>query len=893
MDFHSLKINDCLEKLKTTREGLTAAEAAKRLNKYGENIIPREKPLGSWKIFFRQFRSSLVYILLGAGILSVILGAWIDAGVIFGAVILNVIIGFFQENKANQALSKLREMIEHKVIVVRDGADIELDSRLVTVGDIILIKAGNRIPADARLIEAVDLQVNEAALTGESLPSAKKTEPVLAGAALADRENMVYAGTMVVSGWGRAVVTAVGAETELGKVAQMVKETKEEKTPLQARLERFSRLLGIIVGVIAFLIVVAGLIQGREFIAMIETGVAVGVAAIPEGLTVAVTFILALGMQRILRQKALTRKLVAAETLGSTTVICSDKTGTLTEGKMHVAHIIIGEKEFELETLGSRQNEKEAKAVSLALQTAMMCNDAIVENPHDELKSWRFIGSPTEVALLSAAIQSGLNKEKLLAREPQVAEMPFDSGRKFMLSLHKRADGRYILYEKGAGEVLLTKSTKFFHLGKIQKLTDKEKTKLNRTYEKLTARGLRVIGLAIREMPKDFKLESPENVNWSDIDCNLTFIGFIALKDPLRPEARETIELCQKAGIRPILITGDHQLTAKAIGEEVGLKVKTENIITGAELDKINDVDLIKIINKINIYARVSPHHKLRIVKALRAQGEVVAMTGDGINDSPALKAADIGISLGTGTDIAKETADLILLDNNFRTIVSAVREGRVIFKNIRKVITYLISDSFSEVILILGSIIFNTPLALLPAQILWINIVNDGLPDFSLAFERDHGSVMTEKPLKKDEPLLNREMKRIIFGAGIFRDVVIFIFFYWLWIQNQGNPAAVKRVVTLIFIILGVKSLLSIFSLRSFSQPIWRYHPFSNRYLIGAVAASLFLLVISVYWPPLQMILHTVSLGPVDWLIAFGFGLFNILLIEGVKLTSTYARQK
>ncbi len=875
-----------MSELKTSENGLTAEEAEKRLKKHGVNRLPEPKPVSRAKIFLLQFRSALVYILLIAGLLSFILGSLVDAGVIFGAVFLNVIIGFVQENKANRAIMKLKRLVENKALVVRDGQDIMIDSKDITIGDIILIKAGNRVPADARLIETANLSINEAGLTGESLPSAKKTDIVPPGAALADRENMVYTGTMAVRGWGRAVVMAIGRDTELGKIAAMVGETKEEPTPLQLRLNRFSRILGLIFGLICAVLIVSGLLEGRTFLEMLETGVAVGVASIPEGLTVSVTFILALGMQQILKKKALTRKLVAAETLGSTTVICTDKTGTLTEGNMHVAHIVIGEKEFEVEKPGSRQDSKEARIVSLALQAAMMCNDASIENPGDALAAWRFIGSPTETALLSAAIQSGLNKDELLKSEPLIDELPFDSGRKFMLSLHARKK-KYTLYEKGAPEKLLEKSAKFYHQGQATELTPKEKAVLVRTYEKLTASGLRVIGLATREIggKADEERFVKGKINWEEIDRELTFIGFIALKDPLRAEARETIKICRQAGIKPIIITGDHKLTARAIGEEAGFEVKPDNIINGEELEKLSDEELGKIVKKIDIYARVSPHHKLRIVKALQNGGEVVAMTGDGINDSPALKAADIGIALGSGTDIAKETSDIILLDSNFNTIVAAVHQGRIIFKNIRKVITYLVSDSFSEMILILGSILFYSPLAVLPAQILWINIVNDGLPDFSLAFEKGDGFIMQEKPIKKEEPLLNREMKTIIFVAGIARDLVIFGFFYFLWTRAYYDIVYLR---TLIFAILGVKSLLSIFSLRVLKRHIWQINPFSNRYLLAAVTASFLFLNLGIYWRPLQDILGTVGLDAAGWAMVFGLGLLSIIFIEAVKFIFT-----
>lgn len=884
--WHSLDIKTIVNKLKSAKNGLSQETAQKRLQKYGLNEIPQEKKVSAFMIFLSQFNNSLVYILIFAGILSLFLKAKIDAGVIFFAVLINVIIGFIQENKANKAIAKLRQLVAYKAIVLRDGHEMLVPSSQIVVGDIILIKAGSRIPADARLIHALDLQINEACLTGESSPSHKKTEPVLVNAVLADRENMAYAGTTALNGVGAGIVCAIGKNTEIGKIALLVSETKEEKTPLQNRLSAFSRFLGIIFALICLLIIIAGLAQGRPLLMMIETGVAVGVASIPEGLTVAVTFILALGMQDILKRKALVKKLVAAETLGSITVICTDKTGTLTEGKMQVAHIVIGEKEFEINSLGSRQDEKEAWAVSLALQTAMMCNDAQVENPNEELKEWRFIGTATETALLSAAIQSGLRREELLKIEPKIAEQPFDSDRKYMLSLHACKEGKYILYEKGAPERLLAKAGKFIHLGNVENLSAEEKCKLNLVYEKLTSRGLRVIGLAKREFVQEENAQDIEknNINWQALDRELTFIGFIAIKDPLRPEARETIRECSEAGIKTVIITGDHKLTAKAIAAEAGLKVKAENIVTGDLLDTWSDEKLTRLAGAIDVYARVSPHHKLRIVKALRARGEVVAMTGDGINDSPALKAADIGIALGTGTDVAKETADMVLLDNNFKTIAASIKQGRVIFKNIRKVITFLIGDSFSEMILVIGSILFNAPLALLPAQILWINIINDALPHFSLAFEKEHGTIMQEKPLPQNEPLLNAEMKKIIYGVGIGRDIAIFALFYFLWRKSAGNAGAEEYLRTLMFAILGVKSLITIFSLRSFTTRIWHINHLQNLYMPAAVAASFGFLLCGIYLPFLQRILGTVNLGFKGWLTAFGIGFLSIGLIEIAK---------
>lgn len=889
--YHNEEYSQVIKELNTSESGLTRDEAKKRLKKSGLNELPKEKPVSKSKIFFSQFNNALVYILIFAGVFSFVLNAYVDSGVIFTAIILNVIIGYFQENKANEAIKKLKNLVEHNAYVIRDNHEKSIKSSFITKGDIIVLKAGNRIPADARLIEAIDLQVNEASLTGESLPSNKNVEPVLKGAALADRDSMVYASTVVVQGKGKAVITGIGIDTEIGKIAQLVHEAKEEKTPLQLRLEEFSRFLGIGFSLVCIFIVIVGVLQGRDILEMLEVGVAVGVASIPEGLTVAVTFILALGMQRILRRKALTKKLVAAETLGSVTTICTDKTGTLTEGRMHVDHIIIGENEFAFSNIGSRQNEKDAKIVSLALQVSMMCNDAVIENPLEALDSWRIIGSPTEVALLSAATQSGLRQGELLKVEPQIAEMPFSSEKKYMLSLHKRADKDYVLYEKGAPEKLLEKSKKYYHEGKICNLDEIALTNLSKTYEKLTNKGLRVVSVAIREIKDEL---DEQNINLKILDQDLTFIGFIAIKDPLRREAKETIKYCREAGIRPVIITGDHKLTAKAIALEVGMRVGPDNILTGEELDQISDKDLSKMIKKIDVYARVSPHHKLRIVKILQDKGEVVAMTGDGINDSPALKAADIGISLGTGTDIAKETSDLVLLDSNFKTIVAAIKEGRVIFQNIRKVITFLLSDSFSEVILITGSITLGAvlfgedlPLAILPAQILWINIVNDSFPHFSLAFEKGSENVMKDRPLKKDEPLLNNEMKLIIFAIGTIRNIIIFSIYLYLYVNRENLAIDISYIRTIVFVMIGFDSLMYIFSLKDLTKPIWKINLLSNRYLLFSVAVSLSLMVVAVYLPPLQNILGLSTdklLGIDAWSLILMNGVLSVVLVEAVK---------
>lgn len=875
-NFHNLKAEVCLKKFRTSPNGLSEEEAAARLKKYGLNELPAAPSSGSLKIFLSQFASPLIYILLVAAGFSFFLKDYLNSGVILGAVFINTLVGFFQENKANRALFKLKKLVAYKSIVMRDGREKEVDGKKIAVGDIIFLRPGSQIPADARLIESGNLLVNESVLTGESLPAEKNPAMITGETALADRKNMIYSGTVVASGWGKAVVCAVGEKTEVGRIAFLVKTTNDEKTPLQARLSSFSRLLGAVLVAISFLIAFFGILSGRGWFEMFIIAVAVAVASVPEGLAVAVTVVLILGMRQILKHKALVRKLAAIETLGSTSVICLDKTGTLTEGKMHVAHIIIGDEEFTLKNIKDGQLEGRVEA-SLALKIGMLCNDAIIEDGRDELSNWNFIGNPTETALLSAAIQSGLEREKLLQAEPRIDELPFDSANKFMISLHRQAGKSFALYEKGAPEKILEKSNEFFHQGKKIKLTPAGRERLKAVYKKLTGRGLRVIAVAQRFFSD---LNREEAGDWKKIDQDLTLVGFIALKDPLRPEAKETAEICRQAGLRLVIITGDHPLTARAIAREIGIKEAAREIITGEQLEKISEEKLRKMVKAVTIYARVSPHHKLRIIQALQKNGEVVAMTGDGVNDSPALKAADIGVSLGSAVDVAKETSDLVLLDNNFKTIVAAVRQGRIIFVNLRKVITYLLSDSFSEIILITGSIILGLPLAMLPTQILWINIINDGLPNFSLAFEKGEDGVMRRPPIRKNEALMTAQMKIIIFALSLIRDLFIFLIFFYL----ISLGAEISHIRTVIFAAVGFDSLFYIFSLRNLEKPIWKISPFSNPWLLAGVGASLFLMLLAIYWPPLQNILSTKPLDGRSWFFVIASALLSMVFIEAVK---------
>lgn len=875
-NFHALSIDACLKELKSSSAGLSAREAISRLKKDGLNEIPSKKSFGAFFIFLKQLNNPFIYILIFAGLACLFLQEKANAAVILGAVVINVFIGFFEENKADRALQKLGKMVEFKVFVRRDGHEERIDAKELVVGDIVIIEVGDRLSADGRVFWESELNVDESILTGESVPAKKTTKETPLGAVLADRTNMVYAGTVAVSGRGIAIITAIGKQTEVGKIADLISSREEEKTPLQISLFGFSKFLGGMFLSLCFSIFIFGIIQGRDRFEMFLTAVALAVSSIPEGLLISLTLILVLGMQRLLKNKVLTRKLIAVETLGGTTVICSDKTGTLTEGRMTVSKVVIGEKEFAVKNPGE---EEGAKIVSLALQIGAVCNNARVENFDEPLKDWKIFGGPTEAALLSAAYSSGLDREIILKSEPKVAEKQFNSDDKFMATLHRQGKD-FILYEKGAPEILLAKAEKYYENDKEVALTAEHRKKIGRVFESLTEKGFRVISVAWRNVSAE-EIVSTEDVDWEKVDQKLNFVGLVALKDPLRADASQAIAEAKKAGLRPIIITGDHRLTALAIGKEIGLNPKDSEILTGIDLDKMDDKELLKAAGKICIYARVSPHHKLRIISALRARGEVVAMAGDGVNDAPALKAADIGIALGTGTDVAKEASDMILLDNDFKVIVLAVEEGRRIFANMRKVVTYLISDSFSEVVLVAGSIFLNAPLAILPAQILWLNIVHDGPPDFALAFEKGNPAMMEKAPRGRKTPLLSLQMKIIIFGTGIVMNVILLALFFYL----LGGKMEISHLRTLIFAILGVKSLLAIFSLRSLSRPIWKFNPFSNVYLLGAIAISTALFLPAIYWPPLQNLLATVSLPLKDWLIVFVFAILNLFLIEGTKI--------
>jgi len=896
--WHTLSVSEAVSSLGSDiKKGISQEEFYSRQEKYGKNALPGEKPLSKLKILLDQLKSPLIYILIIAGIISLVFREWADAIVILGAVFLNTGVGFFQENKASRALSALKSIVKIKAAVMREGHEIEVDSEDLVPGDVIILTQGNKVPADARIIESHGLKTNEASLTGEWEPAVKKENDLPKETSVADRDNIVFMGTTVVNGRGKAVVISIGLDTQVGKVASMVREAKEEKTPLQKRLASFSRMVGIVIAVLASGIFVGGMLKGQEFLEMFMTSIAIAVAAIPEGLPVAMTVILALGMQRILKKKGLVRKLVAAEILGSTSIIATDKTLTLTEGAMTVTKTVTSDAKITAEgdrAWGDVFKRNFDTDQILLMKAVAVCSEAFVENPEEPYPLWRVRGGPTDRALLLGGAEVGIKKHELEEVYHKDDEVPFNSENKYIASLisanPKNEVTRktkaslirdpildktdHLLFVSGAPEKIIGVSSRFLKNGKEEKMDEKKSLEMIKNLEDLTSQGLRVVGAGYRKMDKKKHANLEEEVE------DLVFIGFIGLKDPLRPKAKEAISLCRKAGMKPIMVTGDHILTAKTIGSEIGLKTGEKNVISGVELDKLTDEEFKKRVKELEIYARVEPKHKMRIIEAWQKRGNVVAMTGDGINDAPALKKADIGVALGSGTDVAKEVSDLILLTDNFDIIVSAIEEGRAIIDNIRKVITYLLSDSFTETILIGVSLLLGWPLPLTAVQILWINLVEDGLPGVALAFEPKEEGILERKPEEHNARLLTREMKAIIFAIGIMTDLLLLGLLWWL--INEGHEPNHMR--TIIFAALGIDSLFYIFSCKNLRKNIWQINPFSNMFLNVSWLVGVLALVGAVYIPALNVLLGTVALDFEEWMLVLGLGIANLALIEAAK---------
>jgi len=868
--WHALAVDEVLRLLKTSRQGLTERLAAARLKTEGKNELPSGPVMKQSRLLLNQLASPFVVVLLAAAAISALLSDFSDAIFIVIIVALNTTIGYVQERKANNALTRLQQSIYYQARIIRGGHEQLINTSMIVPGDIVVLEAGNRVPADCRIISTHGVTAVEAALTGESEPSVKNIKRLADDTAVADQENMLFMGTAVASGRAVAVVCNTGTNTELGTIANLVAQTDEEQTPLQEQLSKLARWLAGGVVVLTSILFLIGVARGQAVVDMFLVSVAVAVAAIPEGLAVALTVILVIGMQNIFRLGSLVRRLVAAETLGGISVICTDKTGTLTEGVMRVAEIITASSKTELAQLTLPLSAE----VTTALQISALCNDSSLLEDTADLAG-PVVGDSTDHALLHAVAAGDIAIDVLRRDFPRLDEISFNSEAKYMATAHAGfADGSRILI-KGAPEIILERC-QFIQQGeKKLALTAARRAEFEALIVQRSATGARLLALAYR--PHTLNAEVPLQ---GDQIKELVLVGLVVFNDPLRADSASTITQCRAAGIRPIMITGDHRLTALAIARQLGLATDDRAVMEGRELDALDEATLAQRIKTVSVYARVEPRHKLQIVQELRRQGEVVAMTGDGINDAPALKAADIGVALGSGTDVARQTADLVLLDDSFRTIVAAVRGGRVIFDNIRKVLLYLLSGSLSEIVLVGGAIIVGLPLPVLAAQILWINLVEDGLPTFALAADPEEKGVMNRPPRPRNAPIIDRPMRWALAVIIIVSNIISLGLLAYLW-QAQLPLAYLQ---TFMFAALGVNSAIYIFACRSLYRPLWSYNPLANWWLTGAIAISIIFLVSAIYVPTLQSLLRTVPLQWEDWTILVGIGVLNLVLIELVK---------
>lgn len=873
MNHHQLPVSAVQQLLKVGKQGLNNTDAEARMQTYGLNKLPDKKKLSTIALFFRQFKNPLIYILFAAFVISILTSHWVDAIIVSVVIYVSSVIGFFQEYKAGQALERLNKLIRYNVNVLRDGTPVSISHEQIVPGDVMLVSSGDKIPADARLIEVSNFSTIEASLTGESLPLAKQVAQLSESTPLAERKNMIYAGTVAASGNAKAIVTATGINTELGNIATMVQSTEEEQTPLQVQLLVFGKWLGIVLVVINIIIFGVGIITGIPLLEMFMTAVAVVVSAVPEGLIPAMTVILTVGMNKLVKKNGLVRKLVAAETLGSVTVICADKTGTLTRGEMRTNSFIA----YDTILHGEPTSAPIHPDIKRLLEISVVCNAGFIHSENGEVKA---SGNPTDRALLLAGHEFGIDRNSLLQKLPVLAEIPFGSEHKFMATLHATPEGQHekIIYLKGAPEKILSFSNFCLKNGAIFPMQEEDLNKIKTAYQELTSKGLRVIGLGFKSIP----MSAEYQLSTADMK-EIVFAGLVAFRDPLRPEVANAIQQCRNAGIRTVMITGDHKLTAATIANELGMDVGADEVIEGSELDILSDDELSKRVGSIKVFARVEPKHKSKIVSAYQKNGEVVAMTGDGVNDSPALKKSNIGVAMGSGTDISKDVADLVLLDDNFNTIVEAVRRGRIIFENIRKVLLFLLTDAFSTMIVVGGAVLLGLPLPLLPAQILWIKLAESSLPAMALAFDEIDEGLMKLKPRKKDEPIINNEMKKLILFYALVMDTLLFFIFYYFW-QSTGNLEYARTVT---FVALGMNTFFYIFAVRGFRLPIYKLNPFDNKYLLLTLVLGMSMILIAVYIPFFNTLLHTVPLGFSEWGILISYAVLSIVVYEiGKKFT-------
>lgn len=871
-DLYGKPVKSTLETLETDAfKGLTSEEVRLRILKYGENKLESKKEKGILLLFAGQFKDFLVIILIIAAIISVALGETFDGLIIGLVVVINAVLGTVQENKAGNALKALRELASPSSKVVRDGMTVSVPSGEIVPGDIIILDAGDYVPADLRLIETVNLKINESALTGESVPAEKDAEKVLPpDAGLGDMVNSAFMGTVVTYGRGRGVAANTGMKTEMGKIAEMITGTDEQATPLQKKLAQLGKVLGIVCLLICLVIFVLGIYRGYEMFDMFITAVALAVAAIPEGLSVVITVILAMGMQKMVKSNAIVKKLSAVETLGSTTVICSDKTGTLTQNKMTVVSLFDGKNKIDVGT--QIDINTKANSISKLLEGASLCNDAVYNKATGAM-----LGDPTESALLVAADKYDIDNDELKSKYPRINEMPFDSGRKLMSTFHD-IDNEICMYTKGAPDELLRRCAYYYNGGDAVELTDTLRDGILEQNNEYAINALRVLGVAYRS------IENPGETDSDISEKDLIFIGLIGMIDPPREEAAAAVKTCKNAGIQVKMITGDHKTTASAIGREIGIE-PYENAIEGRDISAMDDDQLREAVKTTSIFARVSPEHKVRIVKAIKANGNIVAMTGDGVNDAPSLKFADIGVAMGiTGTDVSKEAADMILTDDNFASIVKAVEEGRTIYENIRKVVGYLLSCNIGEILLIFVAMLIGLPVPLAAIHLLFINLITDAFPAFAIGMEEKEDGIMDRMPRKHDEAIVDKKMlvsiavQSAALCAGCLASFIIG--YYYIGGLNDFELGT-----TMCFVTIIAGELLRAYSARSEQKSVFKMNLFGNSFLHKSVLASLVFLAAAVYVPFLQPVFKTQPLTAFEMSLALLLAVIPMLGGEAAKL--------
>ncbi len=869
MQWHTAKLEDVFKELKTSKKGLSSFEVKKRQGEYGFNKIESKKRATAFGLFLEQFKSFLVILLIIATAIAFFVGEILDAFAILAILILNAILGFWHEYKAEKAVEALKKYLTPVVVVVRDGKRQEVSAEELVLGDIVFLEEGKRVPADLRLIESINLKIDESSLTGESTPVGKDRD-FLKDVSVADRKNMCFMGTLVSYGRGSGIVVGTGMTTEFGKIASLVQE-REEPTPFQVKLEKFGKQIGTAVLSIAALLFFIGLSKNEPLVNMLLTSTSLAVAAVPEGLPAIVTITLAIGVQRMSRKNAIVRRLGSVESLGSATVIAADKTGTMTSNKMTVRKIRVSGKIIDVTGVGNELEGKfllsgkeidplETGGLKALLQDCLFCNNASFK------EDGSIIGDPTEGALLVLAKKSRINEDY-----KRVDEIPFSSERRMMTTINE-VKGEHIAFTKGAAEVVLEKCSKIY----VNKsLSREDKEKIIEEMQDFASKGLRVLAFAYRGLGKKY--------NKSQVEKDLTFLGLVGMIDPPTEETKHAVKICKEAGIKIIMITGDHKLTAMAVSKEIGLE---GNSITGEELDKLSDKDLEKIVEGYNIYARVSPEHKLRVVNALKSKGHIVAVTGDGVNDAPALKKADIGIAMGIkGTDVAKEASDMILSDDNFDTIVSAVEEGRGVFDNVKKSVRYLLSANFGEVLIVTLSVLAGLPLPLLPIQLLWINLVTDGIPALALGLDPKEKDLMKRSPRNPREGLLSKEWLFIIAGAVLATASILFAFTSYLPDLNKARTVAFSTLV--------IFELFLVFNCRSETKSIFRNNLLDNKKLFLAVLISIILQVFIVQTEFLDVIFDTVPLSLEDWVKVFLFSSVALLVLPELLLKPLHSKSE